>query len=1159
MNSKRHYSNILFDLLLLSVIEIFMMVYLDVRYLFLDTIVTGGDTASWYGIADHLMRGLLPEGRLTGWDMGNFCGYPNFTFYFIPPFLLVAIASTLFAIPLTITLKCVIVLGIFLLPVMTYLGLRAMDYPFPIPAIGASASLLFLFNESYTMFGGNILSTLTGEFCYMIAFSLFAYFIGSLYKGMTGGGGVLKNGVLLGLIGLTHLFVFIPAVCLLIYWFLAKGKPQYLFKVSLIAFGLMAFWILPLIAYRDPFTTPVYMIWQAFVNWRYAFMGLGLGLVFIGPRLAIAALSSPSLWGLPLICFSGLGVFTLAYLAMNFFALGPGFWDTGLEMTPLSASPVGERMSSLLSSWAAPLALGLCALITATGFRDWKSPSKFHAFCANTGALAFLAVLILASIGLYSLIARSFPSGGLRGFVLEGSSMALFGAFIAGCFLFFYRRFAAFLISISLHEDSQRLTMFLALILGCVVGYFSAHFLQIPDIRFLPPLFFLLMLILFADTLDPLFSQASLPPSPDPSHQGRGKWGALFAYGCMVTVIFGTTRADNWFRFNNMGYESMPGFGEFRAVNDYLRQAYKTRFSDPLNAPRVGYEKSDLYGRYGGDRVFESLRFFSGRQTLEGIHYASSFASKPMAFLQTAFSRDIKTPVPYILSRMNPVALPPYLDLYNISQLILVSDEAKKAIQTSSLFEKEADFGPLSLYRYKDCQGLYVDVPKVRPVLYAGKSWVGDFFQWYKAAEQLDALMVPESYLKSRLDRDVLSVTVSNLKELSSLKKIPLNREGLSISVHLEPLRIRFTTNQVGVPHLIKVSYFPNWSVQGAEGVYPVSPHLMLVIPREKEVVMTYGRNFWDYAGMAITLGTFLLLLLTRVPLVKRLWFLKQSSTPPNTSPPPLSPPASRSTCSRSRGRSREGGDIEIKRGLDSRLRGNDLFGTSSLFHGKLRALLIIVVLLGAAGLIIAGALLRNKPVRTYVDGFRHYQLGNQLLDAKNVQEANRSFKRAIEEMAPIVETRHSYDHQDVIHCMLFTAMSLERLGETSKAEELYWTILDEYPYSRYTGECYVKIARGKKAGRDPGLEQALNALRRGDQAQALPLLDKALVQTELSLAFLRRAMIEDPYSVWATYANQDLESERAYLKPKVSLIRALCNDPGVQQRLSGISDEYRF
>jgi tetratricopeptide (TPR) repeat protein len=650
-----------------------------------------------------------------------------------------------------------------------------------------------------------------------------------------------------------------------------------------------------------------------------------------------------------------------------------------------------------------------------------------------------------------------------------------------------------------------------------------------PDIRFLPPLIFALVQVLFAETLEPLLARARRPAAVF--------YSVLIFCGCMVSVIFGTTRADTWFRFNNMGYESMPGYTEFRSLNDSLRQVDRTRFADPLNAPRVGYEKSDLYGRYGGDRVFESLHFFSGRQTLEGIHYASSFASKPMAFLQTAFSRDIKTPVPYILSRMNPAGLPAYFDLYNVSQLILVSDEAKKAIQGSSLFEKEADFGPLSLYRYKDCQSLYVDLPKARPVLYAGKNWVGDFFQWYKAADRLDILMVPEAYVKSRLDRDALSVTISSLMELDSLKPVPLQREGLNVHTSLEPMGIRFTTSGIGVPHLIKVSYFPNWTVQGAEGVYPVSPHLMLVIPREKEVVLTYGRSLWDHVGMVITLGTLLFMIFTMLRQVGRQWRFQRKGNPLLVSP--LS----------------KGGD----EGRDSRLSGNDGKTNPGLFSNRIRLALIALVLLAAASLIVAGAVLRNKPVRTYVNGYKHYQLGNQLLEAKKVEEANRSFRKAIAAMAPIVETRHLYDHQDVIHCLLFTAMSLERLGDTSKAETLYRTILQEYPYSRYTGECYVKIARGKKTGRDPSLEQALSALQRGNQAQALPSLKKALDQTERHLAFLKRALVEDPYSVWAAYAKQDLENEHAYLRPKLPLLRALCDDSEVQRLLSWISDEYRF
>ena len=96
------------------------------------------------------------------------------------------------------------------------------------------------------------------------------------------------------------------------------------------------------------------------------------------------------------------------------------------------------------------------------------------------------------------------------------------------------------------------------------------------------------------------------------------------------------------------------GYQEFIRLNRHLKTVYEKKGLDPLNAPRVAYEKSDQYGRYGGDRVFESLPFFSGRQTLEGIHYASSLASPFMAFIQTEFSKEVKTPKPQILSKINP-------------------------------------------------------------------------------------------------------------------------------------------------------------------------------------------------------------------------------------------------------------------------------------------------------------------------------------------------------------------------------------------------------------------------------------------------------------------------------------------------------------------------
>lgn len=923
------------DILFLGFLLTFLSVYFDIRLLFLDTVVTGGDTASWYGVTHHMLNVLLPQGRLTGWDMGNFCGYPNFSFYFIPPFLIAVLPSYFFGIPLTITLKIAIISGIFILPVSTYFGLRAMTYRFPAPIIGAAASLLFLLNEFYVMFGGNALSTFAGEFCYMFAFALLPWFMGSLYHGVKTGKGAIKNGIILGLIGLSHLFVFIPAVFLVIYWYFAKGQVRYLWKVSWVGFGLMAFWILPLLAYRHPYTIPVYMIWQGFVNWPYTIAGLGLIFLVLGPGIALQILKRQKI-----------------------------------------AHPLLQKI---------PL-----------------SPETFG--------------------------------------------------------------------------------MFASLIFGCVVAYFAAHFLKIPDIRFLPPILFVLILLFFADTLGRFLSSCKL---------STRIFGAItICLFCVVAVIFGTSISGHWYRYNNSGYEAKPGYKEFKKANDYLR---KTESENPLNAPRVGYEKCDLYNPYGGDRVFESLPFFSGRQTMEGIHYSSSIASKCMVFFQTEYSRDIKTPSTGILSRMNPEALPAHFDLYNMSQLILMTDKAKKAIATSSLFAKEAAFGPISIYRYRGCDGRYVDVPKIRPVVYTSKNWVEDFYEWYKQPEQTDVLLVPEDYIINEEDRSVFSHETDSVSDLACFQKDVLDRTGLKIKTHLEHLKIRFTTNKIGLPHLIKVSYFPAWQVKGANEVYPVSPHLMMVIPRESEVVLTYGRTFCEKLGWTIT-GITLMILILRCFFLKRLHVVNHAYVQKFFMP--------------------------VEKSLTF-----------------LRPFLLVLVILIAFVLIVSGAIKRNQPVRAFVECRESYNTGIHLLNKKKPQAAKEQFENAINTMEVFLDQRKNFDHRDIINCILFTAMSYESLGKRDKAETWYQTIISEYSYCRYLGEAYVKIGRIKKFGRNERLNEGLKKIRGGEKQAGLSLLQEAIRQTRESREYFQTAIKKDPYSVWAEYALEDMKNEEIYLekiKPEI-------------------------
>ena len=62
---------------------------------------------------------------------------------------------------------------------------------------------------------------------------------------------------------------------------------------------------------------------------------------------------------------------------------------------------------------------------------------------------------------------------------------------------------------------------------------------------------------------------------------------------------------------------------------------------------------------------------------------------------------------------------------------------------------------------------------------------------------------------------------------------------------------VSFDVSEIGVPVLVKVSSYPNWSVSGAEGPYRVTPNFMVVVPTSRHVKLTYDRTPAELAGMA--------------------------------------------------------------------------------------------------------------------------------------------------------------------------------------------------------------------------------------------------------------------------------------------------------------------
>ena len=252
----------------LAVIFLFLLGYFKPSLILLDTMTSGGDTGSHNYPLWYLKYNLLPKGRLSGWSPGWYAGFPMFQFYFVLPFLLMVMLSYL--LPLWVSFKLVTVLGTFLLPITMFASMKLMRFKFPSPAVAAVLTLPFLFMEANSMWGGNIPSTLAGEFSYSISFALAILFLGLVYSAIRFKRCWVLAAVVFAGVVLCHIYTAIAIATAPIFFLLndrrslGEFKKNFiqLFKIYSLAFLLSAFWALPLFA-KLQYATPYHYIWSS--------------------------------------------------------------------------------------------------------------------------------------------------------------------------------------------------------------------------------------------------------------------------------------------------------------------------------------------------------------------------------------------------------------------------------------------------------------------------------------------------------------------------------------------------------------------------------------------------------------------------------------------------------------------------------------------------------------------------------------------------------------------------------------------------------------------------------------------------------------------------------------------------------------------------------
>ena len=207
---------------------------------------TGGDMGAHVWLPQYLQDTLLPDGRFFGWSMDWYAGFPALYFYFPLPALTTVLLNAV--LPYGVAFKLVTMAGLAALPWAAYYLLRSLGFARVVAAIAGAFASMYVFMESFSIYGANIKSTLAGEysFSWSVAFSL--VYIGMVVRDIREDRGfTVGAGVMLALTAFTDIVTTLIVVLVTLPLVIRRGGTKVLARSWLIGFGLTAIWALPLL------------------------------------------------------------------------------------------------------------------------------------------------------------------------------------------------------------------------------------------------------------------------------------------------------------------------------------------------------------------------------------------------------------------------------------------------------------------------------------------------------------------------------------------------------------------------------------------------------------------------------------------------------------------------------------------------------------------------------------------------------------------------------------------------------------------------------------------------------------------------------------------------------------------------------------------------
>ena len=754
---------------ILDVLVVLVVVYVIIwslhpALLLSSSTITGGDTGSHLALPAFLRtQGNLFN--LTPWYPGWFAGMPAYTYYFVLPDFLATLAS--YVLNFSVAFKLATVLGSVMMPVAAYAMGRLFRAPRPVPVALAVATLPFLFDASYTIDGGNLFSTMAGEYAFSMSLALALITIGLFARGVRTGRGYWWAAIGLSATLAAHVlpwFFVLGSVGVLVLFELLQrrgwGSPRdelvpgdparpvrFALGAGLLSGGLSAWWLVPFVTSQN-FTNSMGYTNDSVNSLRSVFTTLGWYNATGGPsgdRWVIVAAALAFVVAYAVRDRLGMVIVTLTALSLGAFVLDPQgvIWN--------------ER---LVPFWFVTIHLSAGWLV-GYSFARWAQRAVPRSTSSTPPDVP--------------------DDHGATNWAAANNVVATLGETIA--------------------EDQPR---------------------EQPE------------------------------PSCDPDRTMKRTVRATVAValvGLLSTVpgllpvaasTLGLSTAGNqvssWAQWNYSGYQGKPAWPEYHDIMTTMDDV-----AHRYGCGRAMWEYNSNENRFGTPMALMLLPYWTNNcvGSMEGLFFESS-ATTPYHFLNQAelssAPSDPQVGLPY--GQLNIAEGVTHLQMLGVKYYIAFSplaiaeanaDRRLTFVGATKHWPAPGVQWRIYLVQQSDLVQPLTRLPNVVKGISSRTSWLAANTTWW-------------------LHPTMWSVRAASSGP-SSWPRVP-SVEHLIAGQRLAPdvvsrtrigsQSVSFRVSRLGVPVLVKISYYPRWHAAGANGPFRVSPNLMVVVPTAHDVTLAY-------------------------------------------------------------------------------------------------------------------------------------------------------------------------------------------------------------------------------------------------------------------------------------------------------------------------------